>query len=171
LIQTLRRKIPIGAHHSGSSATSGRSPRRPSARVESRAASTFDGRIACHGPRRTRTRLARSIARLIAATNPRILPSFEVGCLLGPGRRLQRAVDPLPGDRIVQRIVFAIGTDVALASSGRLVEDKLHRPPAMRARLPVRMQQRHLTSPRRGQRNVTCRAGTSTGLDASPASY
>lgn len=62
-------------------------------------------------------------------------------------RRPQRAVHPLPGGGIVQRIDVAIGADVALPASSGFVADKLHRPPTVRAGLPDWMQQRHLASP------------------------
>jgi hypothetical protein len=57
-------------------------------------------------------------------------------------RRPQGAVHPLPSDGIVQRIVVAIGADVAIPVSGGRVAHELHRPPAVRTRLPDRMQQR-----------------------------
>src|SRR5258707_10222442 len=61
--------------------------------------------------------------------------------------RPQRAVGPLAGCRVVQRVVVAIGADVARPPLGGIVGHRSHRLAARRARLPDRIGRNHLNSP------------------------
>lgn len=80
--------------------------------------------------------------RVFPVLQPRLtaVPAIE-SSLRG---RLQRAIHPLASSRVVQRIVVANGTDIALPVGGRIALDEFHGPPAGRTRLPDRVLHRHV---------------------------
>jgi hypothetical protein len=65
-------------------------------------------------------------------------------------RRAQRAIRPLAGRWVLQRVIGATGADVPQLPVADFIAHSLHRPAASRARLPDRIGHWHLVFPRYG---------------------